>query len=86
MGGVGLVGPRSAILDEGEVAGDDDAHAGAVLEFVVPDALEWGGEQKTDGGEHIQIEEGVAVRVWGGELAWEDAVGDDLGADEGGFV
>ncbi len=57
VGDVGAVGPCSAMGDEGEVVGDGDAHAGAVLELVVPDALEAGGEQVADAGEHIEIEE-----------------------------
>ena len=48
MGGVSLIGPCSAIEDVGKEAGDDGTHAGAILQFVVPDALETGGEQITD--------------------------------------
>ena len=61
-------------------------HAGAVLEFVVPDALEAGGEEEADGGEHVEVEEGVAVWIVGGEFVGEGSVGYDLGAEGGGFV
>src|SRR5216683_2344063 len=64
VGGVGFVGPCSAIEDEGKVTSDGGAHAGAVLQLVVPRALESSGEQVADGGEHVQVEEGEAI---GGE-------------------
>ena len=56
VGCVGAEGPCAAVLDVGEEACYDGAHAGAVLKLVVPDALEAGGEQEAGGGEHIQVE------------------------------
>jgi hypothetical protein len=70
--------------DEGEVARDGDAHAGAVLEFVIPDALEAGGEEIAGGGEHVEVEEREAVRVGGGEFAGEGTLGRDLSAESCG--
>ena len=83
-GGVGFVGPCPAMEDEGEVAGDGDAHARAVLEFVLPDAFETGGEQVADGGEHVEIEEREAIGCGGGQFAGESAFAGDLGAEGGG--
>jgi hypothetical protein len=83
-GGVGFVGPCSAMEDEGEVTGDGDAHARAVLEFVLPDAFETGGEQVADGGEHVEIEEREAIGCGGGQFAGESAFAGDLGAEGGG--
>ena len=51
VGGVGAEGPLGAVGDEGEVVGDGGAHAGAIVEPAVPDAVEAGGEQEADGGE-----------------------------------
>ncbi|XWK65517.1 hypothetical protein RBB80_17630 [Tunturiibacter gelidiferens] len=56
------------------------------MQLVLPDALEAGGEEEADGGEHVEVEEAVAVGVWCGEFVGEGAVGDDLGAEGGGFV
>ncbi len=67
------------------MAGDGGAHAGTVLEFVVPEALEAGGEELAGAGEEVEVEEGVAEGVGGGELVGEEAGGIDLGPDCDGF-
>jgi len=84
VGGVGGVGPGGAVGDEGGVEGDGGAEAGAVLELVVPDALEAGGEEVAGGAEEVEIKEGVAVGVGGGDLLGELAGGVELGAEGDG--
>ena len=54
-------GPVGAVGDKGKVVGDGGAHARAVFELVVPDAVEARGEQEADRGEHVEVEERVAV-------------------------
>lgn len=80
-----FVGPGTAVFDEREMAGDGRAHAGAVLQLELPNALETGGEQITDPAEHVEIEERVAVWKDGSELVGEGAIGIDLSADGDGF-
>ena len=53
---------------------------------MVPHRIEAGGEQLADAGEHVQVEERVAVGVGGGKLLGKEAVGADLRADGGRFV
>jgi len=84
VGGIGGVGPGGSVGDEWGVEGDGGSHARAVLELVVPDALEAGGEEIAGGAEEVEVEEGVAVRVGGGDLVGEFAGGVELGAEGDG--
>ncbi len=83
--GVGDGDPLGGILDEGEDEGGGGADAGAVGELEVPKVVEGGGEELAGGGEEVEVEEGVAEGVGGGEFLGEVAVGGDLVA-EGGFA
>lgn len=67
--------------DEREVVCDGDTHTGAILQLVFPGALESGGEQVTDGGEHVEIEQREAVGSGCREFVGEAAVSENLGAE-----
>src|SRR5947209_11175082 len=55
------VRPFGGVLDVGSVVGHGDAHAWAVLELVVPDALKARGQELANAGQHVQVEKRVAV-------------------------
>ena len=83
--GVCAVGPGVAAFDEGDVARHGDVEAGAILQLVLPECFKAGGEEIAGGGEEVEVEEGVAVGVGGGELVGESAFAGDLGAESDGF-
>lgn len=76
---VGTIGPCTPVLDVRSVAGQRDAETWAVLELVVPEAFESGGEEVAGSGQEIKIEERVAEGSGAGELVGEAAIGKDLG-------
>jgi len=83
VGGIRPVGPRATAGNEGKVLGHGDTHAWTVLQFVVPNGLETGGEEIAGDGEEVKIEKRVAIGIRRAEFANEGPFVRDLGTNGG---
>ena len=72
------VGPGSLVADEGDHEGDGFAEAATVAVFRRYRDFGGGRQDLAGGGEHVEVEEGVAVGFGAREFEGEAAVGRDL--------
>ena len=77
---ISSIRPGAAIANVGIEPRDHGAHPWPVLKLELPDALETGGEQNADPGEHVEIEERVAIGVRRGEFMGKRAISSNLSA------